>query len=247
MIIHLSPDAPLALQALAASALVAHIGGGTVGLAAGALAVAARKGGRLHRAAGDIFVAAMLIACLVGAAASPFVHRPANLFGGVFAAYLVATGWLTMRRPPNVVATAEIGAFLAIATAASAVAVFAWFGARSPHGVDGVPWPVAAVLALVGALAAGLDLKVILAGGVSGQARLARHLWRMCLAFSFGTASLFIGQPNVFPAALRGSPLLILLGVAPLLVMTFWLYRVRRRGGPAAARPPLAPGLPMAG
>lgn len=244
MIIHLASDAPLALQALAGGALVLHIGGGVTGIAAGTVAMAARKGSRLHRAAGGVFVPAMLVAYLVGAAAAPFIHQPANIFGGLFGAYLVATSWLTIKRPPQVVGTLEIGGFLAAATAALAMAVFANFGYRNPHGIDGVPWQAAAVFAVVAALAAGLDLKVILAGGVAGAARTARHLWRMGLAFFMGSASLFIGQPKVFPPALRGSPLLIALGLAPLVLTLWWLARTRAPG-PARRLP--ASALTMGG
>jgi len=239
MIIHLASDAPLAQRALAECVLVLHIGGGMAGIGAGAAAMAARKGSPAHRLAGSVFVPAMLVAYLVGAAAAPFIHQPANSFGGGFAAYLVATAWLAVKRPPGVSGVLEIGGFLAAATAALALALFAAYGFGNPHGIDGVPWQAAAIFAVVAALAAGLDLKVILAGGLSGRARTARHLWRMGLAFSFGTASLFIGQPKVFPPSLRGSPPLVTLGLAPLLLTLWWLARVR---APARARrlPPSA-------
>lgn len=236
MVIHLAPDAPLALRMLAGSALVAHIGGGTVGIAAGGLALVARKGGPLHRRAGDAFVAAMLVAYLVGAAAAPFIHQPANVFGGLFAAYLIATGWLTVRRPAGQAGMLEIGGFLLAAGAAVSMTVFAWFGAHNPHGIDGVPWQAGAIFAVVGAFAASLDLRVILAGGASGPARLARHIWRMSLALWMGAASFFLGQPKVWPEPLRGSVLLWLPEVAILAAMAYWLVRIRWRGRPAPTR-----------
>ena len=82
----------------------------------------------------------------------------------------------------------------------------------------------------VAALAAALDLNMILRGGLSGAARVARHLWRMCVALFIATGSFFLGQQQVFPAALRGSPILLLLALAPLAVMIFWLLRVRLGG-----------------
>ena len=58
--------------------------------------------------------------------------------------------------------------------------------------------------------------------------RIARHLWRMCLALFFATGSLFFGQQDVLPQALRDSPILLLiLGFAPLAAMLFWLVRIR--------------------
>lgn len=249
MIIHVSPDAPLALQGLAATALALHIGGGALGIAAGGVALAAPKGARLHRAAGDLFVGAMLVAYLVGAAAAPFIHQPANTAGGVFAAYLVATAWLTVKRPAGSVGVEEVAGFLAAAGVGAVMAAFAAFGAGSPHGIDGVPWQAGAVFAALGAFTAALDLKVILAGGISGPARLARHLWRMCLGLFIGAASLFLGQPKVFPPPLRGSPVLWLPPLAVVVLMVYWLVRVRVRRAPrraAAAAPAWRPAAPQA-
>jgi hypothetical protein len=49
----------------------------------------------------------------------------------------------------------------------------------------------------------------------------------MCLALFFASASLFVGQPQEFPAPLRGSLLLVALAFAPLVLMIFWLLRVQ--------------------
>jgi hypothetical protein len=49
----------------------------------------------------------------------------------------------------------------------------------------------------------------------------------MCVALFFASGSLFLGQQQVFPKALQGSPILVALAVAPLLLMVFWLLRVR--------------------
>ena len=235
MIIHISPDAPFLVKAAADTALALHIGGGITAVAAGGVALAARKGGRLHRAAGDLFVIGMLVAMTVAAITAPLLPQTANVPGAILAIYLVATAWVTVRRQPNAVGVFEVGAFLAVTSVALALGAFAWIGAQSPRGtIDGVPYQAALFIAAFAALAAGLDLRVILRGGVAGPQRLARHLWRMCLALFVGTGSFFIGQPQVFPAPLRGSPLLILLGVAPLLAMIYWLVRLRT---PRARRP----------
>jgi hypothetical protein len=64
-------------------------------------------------------------------------------------------------------------------------------------------------------------------GGISGARRIARHLWRMCLALFSAAGSFFIGQQKVMPAFMHGSPILLALGISPLFVMVFWLIRVR--------------------
>jgi hypothetical protein len=58
-------------------------------------------------------------------------------------------------------------------------------------------------------------------------ARISRHLWRMCFAFFIATGSFFLGQQDVLPEAVRGSPILFVLAFAPIALMLFWFVRVR--------------------
>ena len=80
---------------------------------------------------------------------------------------------------------------------------------------------------LVGAIAAASDLRMILRGGASGPARIARHLWRMCAALFIASGSFFLGQQKVMPTFMQGSPWLFVPVIAPLLLMIFWLIRIR--------------------
>ncbi|MDQ3274540.1 MAG: hypothetical protein M3Q39_05785 [Actinomycetota bacterium] len=54
-----------------------------------------------------------------------------------------------------------------------------------------------------------------------------RHLGRMCFALFIAVASLFLGQPQVFPETLRSSGALALPPVLVLAVLLWWLVRVR--------------------
>jgi len=54
-----------------------------------------------------------------------------------------------------------------------------------------------------------------------------RHLWRMCFGFFIATGSFFLGQQQVFPAWLRGSGVLFIPALLPLILLIFWLFRVR--------------------
>jgi hypothetical protein len=76
---------------------------------------------------------------------------------------------------------------------------------------------------------------VMRAGGLTGAPRLKRHLWRMCLALWIATSSFFLGQAQVFPKAIRGSGVLTIPVLTVLVVMFYWLWRVRRRSGPGIA------------
>jgi hypothetical protein len=103
--------------------------------------------------------------------------------------------------------------------------------AHSPTGLlDGAPPARYYVFAGFAAFAVALDLKVILQGGIAGVPRIARHLWRMCLALFFASSFFFLGQQKVMPAFLHGSPILYAPALAPLVLMAFWLVRVRLAG-----------------
>ena len=71
--LEVSPDAPGWAHFGASILLYLHIGGGIVGLLAGATAAAARKGAVVHRTAGKIFLVSMFIAYLIGAGVAPFL------------------------------------------------------------------------------------------------------------------------------------------------------------------------------
>lgn len=241
MILHVSAQAPFILQAGAAALLVAHIGGATGGLVSGSLSLAARKGSRLHRFAGNIFFVSMLAMSGVGAVVAPAFPDPMSSAMGAFTFYLTATAWATVRRRPGVTGMFEVGAFVAAMGLAAVMLALAWIGAHSPKGLlNGEPYQIGVVFAAVVALAAGLDLKVILRDGVSGAQRIARHLWRMCLALAIAWGS-FAAQPKAQPEFIKGSLLLILPALVVLGLMAWWLVRPRlrrpapRRGGALAA------------
>jgi hypothetical protein len=232
---HLFHGSPPWLLTILTVGLATHIGSGPVAILSGAGALAVRKGGRAHGRFGTVFLFAMLTmaiaASLLAMVAVERGHlgQMANVFGGVFAFYLVMTGWLTVRRDEGVVGRAEIGG-CAGAMVIAAVALF-WLLPMTlgPEGrAQGVPVAAPFILVGVAALLAILDLKVILAGGVTGVSRILRHLWRMCLGLFIAAGSFFIGQQKDMPAFMQGSPVLLLLGFAPLIAMVFWLFAARR-------------------
>jgi hypothetical protein len=62
---------------------------------------------------------------------------------------------------------------------------------------------------------------------MDGTQRLARHLWRMCFALFIASMSLFVARQHLFPAILRTTGALYVLSFSPLLLMIFWLIRIR--------------------
>ena len=210
--------------------LVLHISGGIGGILSGAVALIFRKGSRGHVVAGQIFVIAMLTMAGTGAYMAYFVKpNIGNVLGGVMTFYMVATAWATARRRDG-----ETGFFdwcaLAIVLAASTVTVIYGFEAvYSPTELkEGYPaWPYF-MWAFVAVLSAAGDVRMLTRGGVfSGGQRIVRHLWRMCLGLFIASASFFLGQQKVFPASWRGATVWYVLAFLPLLLMIFWLFRVR--------------------
>src|SRR4029077_2627387 len=80
---------------------------------------------------------------------------------------------------------------------------------------------------LLGTIATLSDFNVILHGGISGAPRIARHLWRMCTALAIASGSFFLGQQQIMPVLMRGSPWLFVPVLAPVVLLFFWLFRVR--------------------
>lgn len=225
-------------------ALIVHIGAGGIGLATGAVTMSVRKGATLHRAFGDAFTVAMLTMAVAAFGMAVTIPERGNALGGLFTFYLVASGWLTMHRAPGHIGWAEIvGLCVAVATVATGVMFGLQAGWSATGELDGVPPPNFYVTSAVALLAASLDFKVILRGGSIGVPRQARHLWRMSVGFFIATGSFFLGQQKVMPVWIQGSPVLFVLALAPLVLMVFWLIRVRVGKGVGVARivvPPAA-------
>ncbi len=191
-------------------------------LPSGTIAVTARKGGRLHARAGTWFFGSMLVLGVTASILEPFRSPPGSPIGGIMVCYFVATSWVAARRRDGTTGRFEI---VACAAALGMAALMAWggfTGATTPAG-GGPVFALAGVCLLAGLL----DLNAILRTRLTSAQRIARHLWRMCFAFFIATGSFFLGQQDVLPQAVRGSPILFVLAFAPFAVMAFWLVRLR--------------------
>jgi hypothetical protein len=224
------------LDAITMLAFVFHIGGGAVGLVSGLVAAFARKGGRLHRRAGNIFFVSMLVmATFAIYLAVVMPDQLVNVFIAAFSFYLVATAWMTVRHQPGTAGLSEKIA-LCVAVILSAPFVILSFQLatglapmfKSSVAFEGPVLVAIYTFTFVLCIATIGDARVVFAGGISGAPRIARHLWRMCFgltlvmgsAFTNGFARLLPGPYHV-PAAFFFPQFL------PLLLLGFWLIRVR--------------------
>jgi hypothetical protein len=89
-------------------------------------------------------------------------------------------------------------------------------------------------------LAAAGDVRMLLRGGIFGAKRIARHLWRMCFGLFIAAGSFFMGPSNRplrllstvglgqhIPPALFSTTLYLILTILPLVLLIFWLIRIR--------------------
>jgi len=230
MTLEFGPDAPFILRAIAAIALVGHISGGTIGMISGGVAMFAPKGGRAHKLAGTIFFIAMLTMAGIAAVVAPMLDdaRWTNTTAAVFTLYLVATAWVTVRRRPGTIGRFEhVIVIVPLGIAAMGLGL-KLAGSAVPRAED---FATIYIFAVISTMASVADLTMIRRGGLRGVPRVARHLWRMGAALFVATGSFFFGQADLLPAALRATALPTVLGLAPLVLMAFWIVRVRVPGG----------------
>ncbi len=221
--------------------LLVHIIAGTVGLLSGTAAILFRKGGPRHALAGRIFVVSMLIMASIATYLAVLKHQTGNITGGIFTFYLIGTAWLTARRRDGRTSPFDwvlllIPVTVGILLWARAISILR-SGAPSP---DGVPVGMSFFMGSVMLFAAGGDVRMLIAGGIRGKKRIARHLWRMCFGLFIAAGSFFLGPSNRplrllsatgigqhLSPALFSTGVYLTLTLLPLILLVYWLVRVR--------------------
>src|ERR1700732_5555929 len=221
--------------------LVTHICAGTFGLLTGTAAISFRKGSRRHALAGKIFVASMLTMAVVAVYLAIVRHQPNNIGGGILTFYLVGTAWLTARRRD-----AETSRFdWVVLLIPLVLGILTWMNGlkvvrSGASSEDGVPVGMTFFMGSVMLLAAAGDIRMLLSGGVFGFKPIARHLWRMCFGLFIAAGSFFLGPSNrplrllstvglgkYLSPALFSTTSYLILTLLPLILLIFWVVRVR--------------------
>src|SRR5712664_2302622 len=221
--------------------LIVHICAGTLGLLSGTAAMSFRKGSPRHVLAGKVFVASMLTMGAVATYLAFVRHQPNNIGGGILTFYLIGTAWLTARRRDGETSRFDWVALLI----PLALGVLLWMNGlkvvcSGASSQDGVPVGMMLFMGSVCLLAAAGDVRMLVRGGVFGAKRIARHLWRMCFGLFIAAGSFFFGGSNrplrllstvglgkYLSPALFNTTLYLVLTVLPLILLIFWLVRVR--------------------
>lgn len=208
--------------------LVTHFGTGLIALVAGAIALSVAKGGRLHKKSGIVFAVSMIVTGFLAAIISVYAGK--SVFGGLFVVYLIFTATTTVK--PLRWSGRKLDVLLMIfAFVFGVLSMIDGFNTwQLPgHSKNGVPAGMILFLGTVSLLAGIGDLRMIREGALRGARRIARHLWRMCFGLFIATGSFFLGQMKFIPAPIRIVPALFVLGVAPLGILLYWMWRVRLR------------------
>jgi uncharacterized membrane protein len=209
---------------------VLHVLAGTLGLLTGYAALYVSKGSSAHRRIGMVFVYTMLtmsvfgMAIAIGRGIAPEVNIPAALI----TAYLIITAVTTVRPGFAADRSLHIGLMLAalgtgVMDARFAFEAFANGGTR--NGMPAFPFVMFGTIAF---LAVAGDLRVLRSGARTGASRIARHLWRMCIALFIAALSASFQFSRMVPRELR-IPVMVIPMFVALGCMCYWLWRVRFR------------------
>ena len=224
-------------------AYIFHVGGGTVGLTAGLIAVSSRKGGYWHRKAGMVFATSMLIMASFGLYLAVVLSDQANIIVAVFAFYLVATGWMSVWRKAGTSGLFDkFALFVALCLCAPfGLLTFQLLTGMSPSFKASVAFKGPVLIALylftfILALAVIGDARLVLRGGISGVPRIARHLWRMCLGLAMAAGSFFTNAlPRLLPPPMHVTTIFFVPQLLIVGLLIFWMIRVRLKGWRPAA------------
>jgi len=223
--------------------LLVHIWAGIIALPAGTAAMVFRKGSSRHVLAGKIFVASMLMLSIAGAYLAILKHDSDSVAGGLLTFYMVATAWLTAKRGDGKTSRLDwvvllIPLVLGMLTWISGIRDLRSGANEQDRFQVGMGLFVGSVMLV----AAAGDVRMLLRGGLFGASRIARHLWRMCFGLFIAAGSFFLGGNNRplrllssvgigqhLPQALFSVILYTILTFLPLVLLIFWLIRVRFR------------------
>lgn len=212
------------------SLLVVHVASGFIALVSGLGAMGSRKASSgLHARAGNVFYLSMSAMTVSAAILTAWEPDRLTLGAAIWTFYLVHSARSAARQRSKALSW---GARWLIAVGMFAALLFLHGGVlaqASPKGeFQGMPAAAYFVFGAAATLASLSDLSLLLRDQLSPRQRIARHLWRMVVAYLLAVTSLFLGQQDdVFPF-MAGSPILLLPSLLTLCFLIFWSVHVRR-------------------
>jgi hypothetical protein len=207
--------------------LIIHTIAGSIAIFSGFAALSLQKNSKNHRTAGNVFVLAILFLGFTGIYIAYSRAIMLSFVNGILLCYFVCTAWMAVKRKAGTIGRFEWVAFFVALAIVGVLVNFAIEASQSPSGkLNGFGPKEFYFFAVVTAIAAALDLKMIINRGVAGSQRIVRHLWRMCFPMFMATAAFFLGQAKLLPEPIRKIEYLAIPVVIVLLSMLYWIIRV---------------------
>ena len=146
---------------------------------------------------------------------------------GVLTLYLLVSSWRAARNSSGAFAKADGLLFAALVLLLLGLGGLGSLALQQPDGrLMGFAAEDYLMLAIMGSPAAISDITLVFRKQMSDRHRIARHLWRMGLAFFIAVGSAFTGPgASIFPEALRNSGMLALPEAVTAVLILFWLVR----------------------
>ncbi|MCG7551442.1 hypothetical protein [Pseudoalteromonas sp. Of7M-16] len=192
--------------------LTVHIMAGSFLLLFGIGALSFTKGKLWHRWSGNLFFLAMIIMTVTAA----FFNG--GLTMSMLTFYYGVTAWAIVLRKEQSTGIFDVLAMCLILYVSLDLFYFVYTATELSNTFK----TIFTIHASVALMAACLDLKMILGGGLSGKHRIARHTWRACFALLGAVMSFSANTSDRWPDFIDSNALIYLM----IGVLFYWLIRV---------------------
>ncbi len=219
-------------------ATIVHVLLGIAAILAGCIALYAKKGQVTHIKFGHTFTGTMVFSSAIGGVLGllKFSAFFITTLAGILSITLVLSGVLAVQR--GKANTPRQERRIATLNGLNFLVIFS-SGIFATQSLNGILFGFHAedyfFLSAMAAIALCGDLRYFSSKTLTHANRLIRHLWRMCLGLFIAVGSAFTGPGmNAFPETIQNSGLLPLPEFIILIVMIFWLVRIRYFGNAKA-------------
>lgn len=208
--------------------LVFHICAGAIALLAGCSVIVAKKGQVAHKYLGRVYVVAMLALGLTGTYIAIMGEIPLSMLNGLVLCYFVLSSINTVWQAPKQTNIYDklLFTFVILITIG-----FGWYAYLitqiESKELGGFGIEAYIVFGSVMVLCCFGDCCFLMRGGLSGNSRLVRHLWRMFFPLLMSTAAFFLGQAKHLPESIQRIELLLLPVVLVVLTTIYWVIKMR--------------------
>lgn len=207
--------------------LVFHICAGAIALLAGYSVIVAKKGQVAHKYLGRVYVLAMLALGLTGTYIATIREIPLSMLNGLVICYFVLSSINTIWQAPKQTNAYDklLFTFVILITIG-----FGWYSYLitqiESKELGGFGIEAYIVFGSVMVLCCFGDCRFLIRGGVSGNSRLVRHLWRMFFPLLMSTAAFFLGQAKHLPESIQRIEILLLPVVLVVLTTIYWITKM---------------------